>query len=248
MYKASIWAVIVVAASVLSSERTFAGLTVSLTVDNEAINLLPMYPNSGTPDSNNQFQDGFVAVAGGGFDIDHDSQIDLFIDALYLTSEKSSTEGKVTTINISTRLMGSKVVNAVLTAYDDFGLPATGVNTPLLITSAFEYVDLGSNRPVTLTSALDGIAASPLTVGSPADIPGTKSQVMFTQGTSPFQLKSTFNFSIAPNSTVAFMAESIASGVRVATVPELTSLAAWACLVGFGGAFCFVRKRLVRVR
>jgi hypothetical protein len=252
----SMRAAIVSAIVLFCAPEAIAGLTVSLKVNGAPIALLPMYWDSGTPDTNSPYDDGFVAVAGLRIDIDkNDPGQQLFIDALWLTSEKSSSEGKVTTINISTRFSGTRDANVVLTAFDDFALPATTDNTPLLITSAFQYAQWSSSdsiRPISLTSYLDNQSIAPL-VATGAGLPDPISEVKNTIGPAPFQLRSEFSFRIAPNSSVAFMAESIATSVRegpgpeIAVVPELGSAAAWGCMLALLGTIYLARRRVLRV-
>ena len=77
---------------VVATHTALAGLTVSLMVNGEHVDLYPILPGSGTPDDNGYNENGFVAVAGVGVNVDDDRRFDLFIDALTLSSEKTSSD------------------------------------------------------------------------------------------------------------------------------------------------------------
>jgi hypothetical protein len=244
MHKGLLSGAIAFALLLLASVRADAGLTVSLTVNGQAVGLTPLFPNSGTPDNNEPSQNGLVMVAGLAFNVDDDWRPDLFIDTLSVFANKTASEGVLETINVAARVLGSRAVEVIVEVFDDFALPVTVEGTPLEITSSFNYVNPDLSTQIKLESFLDDQALDPVTVSSAAEIPKSDSGVLATEAF-PFELRNKFTFWLQPNDAVAFKAETSAalSAGSIAHAPEPASLIAWSSLIALAGLVYACRRR-----
>jgi hypothetical protein len=244
MHKGLLSGAIAASLLLLASDRADAGLTVSLKVNGEQVALTPLFPNSGTPDTNGASQNGLVMVAGLAFDVDNNLAPDLFIDTLSVFANKTASEGVLETINVAARVLGSRTVEVVVEVFDVFALPVTVEGTPLEVTSSFSYVNPGLSTPITLQSYLDGQELEPVTVSSEDEVPKSDSGVLETDDY-PFELKNTFTFNLRPNDAVAFKAETsaaLAAG-SIAHAPEPASLVAWGSMIALAGLVYASKRR-----